>query len=364
MTANPATEFQTLHEFVKLARNRLSPEIWDYLIGGTETETTLKRNRRALDSIAFRPRVLRDVSEVDGRARFLDIPLRLPIAIAPVGSLESFHPEGGVTAARAAARFGCISIHSSVSKPDIETIGTAAADGATIYQLYVRGDDAFVDAHARRAVEAGCRAFCITVDSQMYSRRERDIARRFVKPWRRDATGIDRQAAFNWNNVRRFKDRHDIPLILKGIATAEDAEMACAHGVDVVYVSNHGGRQLDHGRGALDVLPEVVAAVAGRAAVAIDGGFVRGTDIVKAIALGADLVGLGRLACIGMAAGGVDGVVRMFEILEDEVRICLGLLGVTGFDGIEASHLIRAEPVDAAHVFSAFPLLNLDDPGY
>ena len=363
MTADPGTEFQTLHEFVKTARNRLSPDIWDYLIGGTETETTLKRNRRALDSVAFRPRVLRDVSEVDCTTRFLDVPLRLPIAIAPVGSLESFHPDGGVTAAKAAAEFGCVSIHSSVSKPDIGTIG-AAADGCKILQLYVRGDDDFVDEHVRRAVDAGCRAFCITVDSQMYSRRERDIAKRFVKPWRLSATGINHQAAFNWDNVKRFKDQHEIPLILKGIATAEDAEMACAHGVDVIYVSNHGGRQLDHGRGALDVLPEVVATVAGRATVAIDGGFLRGTDIVKAIALGANLVGLGRLPCIGMAAGGVEGVVRMFDILEDEIRICLGLLGVTGFDQIEAAHLTRAEPVDTPHVFSAFPLLNLDDPGY
>ena len=363
MTANPALEFQTLHEFVKAARNRLSPDIWDYLIGGTETETTLKRNRRALDSVAFRPRVLRDVSGIDCTTRFLDSPLRLPIAIAPVGSLESFHPDGGVTAAKAAAEFGCVSIHSSVSKPDIETIA-AAADGCRVFQLYVRGDDDFVDEHVRRAVDAGCRAFCITVDSQMYSRRERDIAKRFVKPWRLSATGINHQAAFNWDNVKRFKDRHDIPLILKGIATAEDAEMACAHGVDVIYVSNHGGRQLDHGRGALDVLPEVVATVAGRATVAIDGGFMRGTDIVKAVALGANLVGLGRLPCVGMAAGGVEGVVRMFEILEDEIRICLGLLGVTDFDQIEAAHLTRAEPLDAPHVFSAFPLLNLDDPGY
>ncbi len=131
----------------------------------------------------------------------------------------------------------------------------------------------------------------MTVDTAVYSRRERDLARRFVKPWRLRATGQDFQAALSWDQVKRFKDRHDIPLILKGIATGEDAAIACDHGVDAVYVSNHGGRQLDHGRGSIEVLPEVVKAVAGRAVVMVDGGFMRGTDVVKAIALGAQMRG-------------------------------------------------------------------------
>jgi len=196
----------------------------------------------------------------------------------------------------------------------------------------------------------------------MYSRRERDLARRFAKPWRARATGQEFQAALSWDHVKRFKDLHNIPLILKGIATAEDAALACDHGVDGVYVSNHGGRQLDHGRGSTDVLPEVVAAVNGRATVIVDGAFMRGTDVVKAIALGAQAVGLGRLSCCGLAAAGQAGLVRVFELLEEEIRICLGLLGVNRLSALDSSYLHPASPVRPAHVTSAFPLL--DEEGY
>src|SRR2546426_554607 len=178
----------------------------------------------------------------------------------------------------------------------------AAANNFRIFQLYVRGDDGWVDDVVKRAVDHGYTAFAITVDTAMYSRRERDLARRFVKPWRQRATGHEYQASFSWDNVKRFKDKHRIPLILKGIATAEDATSAVEHGVEGVYVSNHGGRQLDHGRGTLDILPEVVQAVGGRATVLVDGGFVRGTDVVNALALGAHAGGRGRIACCAPAA--------------------------------------------------------------
>jgi glycolate oxidase len=140
--------------------------------------------------------------------------------------------------------------------------------------------------------------------------------------------------------------------------------IACEHGVDFVYVSNHGGRQLDHGRGAIEVLPEIVAAVAGRARIIVDSGFSRGTDIVKAIALGANAVGIGRLYCYGLAAAGAPGVMRVLEILEEEIVECLGLLGLTGFAGLDKSYLHAATPTGPAHVHSAFPLLNLEDEGY
>ncbi|HEY3194578.1 MAG TPA: alpha-hydroxy acid oxidase, partial [Candidatus Dormibacteraeota bacterium] len=158
--------------------------------------------------------------------------------------------------------------------------------------------------------------------------------------------------------VKRFKDRHTIPLILKGIATAEDADLACEHGVDMIYVSNHGGRQLDHGRGTIEILSEIVAAVGGRAAVMVDGSCLRGTDVVKAMALGAQAVGIGRLACMGLAAAGQAGLVRTLELLEDEIRICLGLLGVNNYSMLNASYLHAAQPVGPAHVMSAFPLLE------
>ena len=185
--------FQTLHEIVRAARANLAPGPWDYLAGGAETETTLKRNRLALDSLAFRPRVLRDVSKIDSGATFLGRPLRIPVMLAPVGSIETFATGGGATAARAAAEFGVPLMLSSVCNPGLEAVATAA-DSFRVFQLYVRGDDAWVDDHVRRAAAHGYAAFCVTVDTAVYSRRERDLARRFVKPWRLRAAGQDYQA--------------------------------------------------------------------------------------------------------------------------------------------------------------------------
>lgn len=363
MTTAKAEDFLTLHEFVKEAKARLSPGNWDYLVGATETETTMLRNRMALDTVAFRPRVLRDVSAIDVAGRFLGKPIALPVMLAPVGGLENFHPDGGAPAARACDAFGVPIMVSSVSLPGLEGMA-AATRGPKVFQLYVRGDAAWVDEVARDAIRHGYDAFCLTVDTAIYSRRERDIAKRFVKPWRERATGQHFQAALNWDDVKRFKDRHAIPLALKGIATAEDAALAVEHGVEVVYVSNHGGRQLDHGRGALDVLPEVVKAVDGRAKVWVDGGFSRGSDVVKAIALGAELVGLGRLYCYALAAAGEAGVARMLHILREEVHEVLGLLGATRFGDLDGSYLHKAPPAVMPGVHSAFPLTNLSDPGY
>ena len=357
MTSNLEERFQMLHEIVKAARQNLEPGPWDYLIGGAETETTLRRNRQALDSIAFRPRVLRGVSRIDGASTLFGRPVRIPVMVAPIGSIETFTPGGGATAAKAAAEFGIPLMLSSVCNPGLEAVA-AAADAFRMFQLYVRGDVGWVDDHVRRAVEHGYAAFCLTVDTAVYGRRERDLARRFVKPWRVRATGFDYQAGLTWDHVKRFKDTHAMPLILKGIATAEDAALACDLGVDGLYVSNHGGRQLDHGRGTTEALPEVVAAVSGRATIIVDGGFLRGTDIVKAVALGAAAVGIGRLACVGLAAAGQAGLVRVLELLEEEIRICLGLLGVERLAQLDRSHLHPATPVVLPHATSAFPLLD------
>jgi len=350
--------FLTLQEIVAAARRNLAPGPWGYLVGGTETEATVRRNRHALDSIAFRPRVLRDVRDIDVGGEFLDARIRLPVLLAPVGGLESFVEGGAAAAARASAAFGVPQMLSSVGVPGLEATA-AAANNLRVYQLYVRGNANWVDDYVHRARDNGYRAFCLTVDSAVYSRRERDLAGRFIKPWRADAAeGSAYQAALSWDEVKRYKDRHDLPLILKGIATAEDAEIAVQHGVDVIYVSNHGGRQLDHGLGSTAVLPEVVAAVAGRAQVWVDGGFMRGSDVVKGIALGARCVGLGRLACLGLAADGVAGLVRTLEILEEEARICLALLGVTSFAALTPAHVTAAPAVSEPSVLSAFPLLG------
>jgi isopentenyl diphosphate isomerase/L-lactate dehydrogenase-like FMN-dependent dehydrogenase len=358
------TEFQNLHELVRKARANLNQNAWDYIVGGTETETTLRRNRMALDEIAFRPRVLRDVSAIDPSVEVFGRKLRLPVLLAPVGALESFDPGAAASAARAAGSFGAAHMLSSVSQPGLENVAKAAPDALRIYQLYVRGDDAFVEDHVSRAIANGYTAFCLTVDTAHYSRRERDLAKRYVRASRARVTGSDFQMALEWRTVKLIKDKYQIPLILKGIATAEDAAIALDHGVEWIYVSNHGGRQLDHGRGAMHVLPEIVAAVAGRAGVMVDGSFCRGTDIVKAIAMGADFVGLGRLQCWALAAAGEAGIVRMLELLEDEVIRCLGLLGVTQFTELDKSYLHAAAPTNLPSVFSAFPLLDIEPYRY
>jgi isopentenyl diphosphate isomerase/L-lactate dehydrogenase-like FMN-dependent dehydrogenase len=215
-----------------------------------------------------------------------------------------------------------------------------------------------------RAIAHGYAAFCLTVDTAHYSRRERDIAKRFVTAGRRRVQGRAFQAALDWRTVKRIKSRFKIPLAIKGIATGEDAAIALEHGVEWIYVSNHGGRQLDHGRGSMDVLPEIVAAVAGRAKIIVDGSFCRGGDIVKAIAAGANLVGMGRMQCFALAAGGEAGVVRLLELLEDEVQRCLGLLGVNTFAELDRTYLHAAPPANAPHVLSAFPLLKIEDYRY
>ena len=358
MNAPLTEQFQTLQEIVAAARSNLAPGPWSYLIGGAETETTVRRNRMALDSLAFRPRVLRNVSRVDSSSVFLDQKTRLPVLLAPIGGLESIVEGGAASAARAAAQFGVPQMLSSVCQPGLEQTA-AAADTLRVFQLYVRGDDAWTDDWVRRARDNGYRAFCFTVDVAAYSRRERDIVGRFVKPWRaRAIEGAPFQAGLSWDQVKRYKDRHDLPLIIKGIATVEDAEIAVQHGVEVIYVSNHGGRQLDHGLGSTAVLPEILKAVKDRAEVWVDGGYMRGSDVVKAMALGAKAVGIGRLTGLGLAAAGVPGLVRTLELLEDEIRICLGLLGVTSYAELTPAYLAAAPAANLPDTFSAFPLLT------
>ena len=352
-------KFQVLHEFAKAAKNNLNKNIYDYVFGGAETETTVKRNRMAIETHALRPRVMRDVSKMNAGVDRFGMRLKLPVCLAPIGSLQQISSGGGAAAASGAGRFGCAHMLSSVCEPGMDAVAEAAPDACRIFQLYVRGDEDWVDDKVRQAQDLGYKAFAVTIDLDAYSRRERDISKRFVTAGRQAAVGETHQARFDWSDVDRIKKICKIPFILKGIATAEDSKLAVEHGVDVVYVSNHGGRQLDHGRGGLDVLPECVEAVNGQAQVWIDGGFMRGTDIVKAMALGADMVGLGRLQALALAAGGEDALVRMLEILEHEVQIALMLLGVTGYDELGPEYVYK-EPLAVAdpHQFSGFPLLG------
>ncbi|MBS0241435.1 MAG: alpha-hydroxy-acid oxidizing protein [Proteobacteria bacterium] len=355
-------DIEVLHELVAPAKAALSKETWDYLMGAGETETTYERNRLAIDSLAFRPRVLRDVSKVDTTTTFLGHKMRLPVILAPIGSLQDMHKDGVLGPSRAARAFGVMHMLSSVAKPGLEEVAKAVPDYPKLFQLYVRGDQAWVDERIATAVECGYAGIALTVDLDYYGRRERDLAKRYKPTARRASGGSGHgdpfQAAFSWNDIKRIRKNTRLPLILKGIATAEDAKICVEHGVDVVYVSNHGGRQLDHGLGGIEVLPEVVAAVKGSAKVVVDGGFMRGTDIVKAMILGADAVGLGRLQGLALSAGGEAMVVRTLEILETEIISVLGLLGVTSFAELDPSYVTKTAPIVRPGPFPAFPLLR------
>lgn len=350
-------KFQVLHEFVAPARENLSHGNWDYLMGASETETTHRRNRLAIDCLAFRPRVLRNVEDVDIGTTFLGHRLELPVILAPIGSMQDFVEGGGLVPTRAAARGGCLHMLSSVCAPGPEAVAEAV-DHPKIFQIYVRGDAQWVDDLVAQALGFGYTAICFTVDLDYYGRRERDKAKRYQPSARRHSVGNDHQQRFNWADIERLRNKFNCPLILKGIARADDALIAADIGVDVIYVSNHGGRQLDHGHGSLDVLPEIVNALERRAQVIVDGAFMRGTDIVKAMALGADAVGIGRLQGLAAAAAGEDGIVRMLGLLREEIEGTLGMLGVTSYAELTPDYVSRVETLHAKGWHAAFPLLD------
>ena len=352
-------DYLTLSEITKRAKQNLSKNVWDYLVGGADTESSIKRNRYGVDSWVFRPRILNDVSTVTARTELLGVPLRLPVVLPPIGSIQVFESGGAASVAKAAKEFGVLQILSSVCTPDFETLASEVP-GPRIYQLYLLGDQAWMDDLIARCIEAGYTAFCLTADTQTYSRRERDIMKRYVPGSGRQVGVADfgYQATMTWKTVEHIKSKFDIPLVIKGVALAEDAERCVACGVDVVYVSNHGGRQLDHTRACIDVLPEVVAAVDGRVPVLVDGGFMRGADVVKGLCLGATAVGMGRFESLAMAAGGEPVVLRALEILEHEVLTTMALMGVSDLKDLHPGLLEKVPPVTPAHVLSAFPLLE------
>ena len=348
-----AVDFVTNQEIIVAARRNLTQTVWDYLTGGAESETTMRRNRYGLDGLAFRPRVLIDVSKIDTAATFLGHKLKIPVMLAPIGSLQALTPEGGVAVAKAGAEFGTINFVSSVTQPSLEEIAAAGAN-PKIFQLYVQGDLKWVENIVHRVQQAGYSALCLTVDTAHYGRRERQMMDRWLPPSRRGA-GYEYRTGLTWKILDAIKKMAGLPFILKGVATAEDAALAVAHGVDAVYISNHGGRQLDHGRATIDMLPEIVAAVGGRAEIILDGGILRGSDALKAIALGAKAVAIGKLQGWGLAAAGQAGLVRVLELLEEEIVTTMGLLGVTRLDQLGAAHLCKVAPLEPAHEMSAFP---------
>lgn len=342
----------TIQEVVGTARAKLSPQVWDYSCGGADSEATLRRNRSAFDHLAFQPRVLRGIGKPDISTTFLGHRLSLPVMFAPVGSIARFHADGALACARVAERAGTASFVGTLASPSLEEVRIGAAC-LLIFQLYVYGDRQWTERLVRRIEGAGYSAICLTVDLAAYGRRERDLHNRFFprESIERPNLGAayeaaklvvrdEYNAAFSWEDLAWLREITDLPLILKGILSPEDAERAVEHGVDVVYVSNHGGRQLDHAPAAIEVLPEIVAAVEGKAEVVADSGFMRGTDVVKAVTMGARAVAIGKLMTWGLAAGGEKGLLRTLDLLKTEIASTMANVGAGCVDDLN-SHSLR-----------------------
>lgn len=351
-------QFLTLHEIAKKAKQNLDQGAWDYLVGGADTESALRRNRGGVESWVFKPRILNDVTDVQCATELLGVPLRMPVVMPPIGSIQVFEEGGAASVAKAVQEFGILQILSSVCLPTFEELAEQLP-GPRIYQLYLVGDQAWMDDIIERAMEAGYTGFCLTADTQTYSRRERDILKRYVPLSGRVAGSGDfvAQAAMTWDTVAHIKEKFSIPLVIKGVGVAEDARRCVEMGVDVVYVSNHGGRQLDHTRACIDALPEVVEAVDGRVPILVDGGFMRGADVVKALCLGATAVGMGRLEGMAMAAGGTEALLAALGIVEHEIKTTMALAGISSLDQLSPQLVTREAPLAPPHVLSAFPLM-------
>lgn len=321
-----------LTDFEPLARAVMDPAAFDYVAGGAWDEITLDENLASWRRRRFRPRTLIDVSATDPATSLLGMPSRLPMAIAPMASHGLAHPDGELATARAAGMAGVPYILSTTSSRSIEEAAAAAPEATRWFQLYLQGAPDLSRSLVDRAAAAGYRAIVLTVDLPAFGFRERDRRSGFVLPPLGNFEGRFPPPGrttpnLTWDALAEIRGWSPLPLVIKGILTAEDARLAVEHGLDGVVVSNHGGRQLDRTPAPLDVLEEVVAAVDGRLEVWVDGGVRRGLDIAIALALGARAVLVGRPILWALAAGGQAGVERAITILGEEFDLALRLLG-------------------------------------
>ncbi len=341
-----------LIEYEELARQKLPQPAYDFIAGGAEDEVTLAANRAAFQRIQLRPRVLIDVSNVDLSTTVLGQPVDFPVLLAPVALQRLAHPDGELAVARAAKAAAIIQVLSTMSSCTIEEVA-AAADGPKWFQLYCYRDKEVTKRLVQRAGASGYRALCLTVDVPRLGNRERDlrhqrifppdvIPRNFVHEVDLSAISPGDQGAaiaawaaplldpsLTWRDVDWLRSITSMPVLLKGILTAEDARLAVEHGAAAIVVSNHGGRQLDGAPATIEALPEIVAAVQGRVEVLVDGGIRRGTDVLKALALGAQAVLIGRPYVWGLAAEGEAGVSRVIALLRAELELAMALVGCT-----------------------------------
>ena len=348
----------SIADYEQLAEERLEPGPWAYLAGGSGDEWTLRENRAAFERWTFRPRVLCNVSAISTATSVLGTRLELPVLVAPVAYQQLYDPDGDCATARAAAAVGAGMCVSTFSTRTHEEIAAAAPGLLQWCQLYVFQDRGVTREHLAGAADAGCSAVVLTVDTPHLSQRERDLRVGFEipsdlpLPYARPTIGSAPQnpadqfalldASVSWRDLEWIATEGRLPVVLKGIVTAEDAQLAVEHGAVAIVVSNHGGRQLDGVPATLDALPEVVEAVEGSVEVYLDGGIRRGADVAKALALGADAVLAGRAPLFGLAAAGENGVRHVLELLRDELALALGLLGCTSPDQLARTHVQRA----------------------
>ena len=339
-------ELVNVFDYEKLARTRLAPPLWDFFQGGSDDEVTLRECRAAFQRIKLRPRVLVDVSDIDMRCAVLGTPVAMPLLIAPMASHCVAHPDGECATAQAAGRAGTLMIASTVATRTIEEIAQAAS-GPLWFQLYAYPTLKVAESLVRRAEDAGYRAIVLTVDLPRLGNREKDRRHNITIPPvpYREANFVDVEkvvqawVTLTWDSLAWLRSITSLPIILKGILTEEDARLAVEHGVAGIVVTNHGGRQLDTAIPGIEALPEIVEAVAGRCEVYFDGGIRRGTDILKALALGARAVLIGRPILWGLAVNGADGAYAVLELLRKELEVAMALSGRPTLASIDRSLL-------------------------
>ncbi len=319
-------------EYEALAEPRMHPAAWDYYATGNDDEVTLRENRAAFERIRLRPRMLVDVSQVDTATTALGTPVSMPILIAPTAMHRFACEEGERATARAAGAAGTLMTASTESWCPLEDIAEAAT-GPLWFQLYVYPSRSFAEQLVRRAEVAGYRAIVLTVDAPRFSRRQRSMRSEADLPqyktgnFPETAGEADEVPMLTWADIAWLRSVTSLPLVLKGLLTAEDALLAVEHGIDGIVVSNHGGRQLDTVPATIEALPEVVEAVAGRCEVYLDGGIRRGTDALKVLALGARAVFVGRPILWGLAVNGEAGARHVLELLHTELELAMALAG-------------------------------------
>jgi 4-hydroxymandelate oxidase len=342
-----------LEEFEAIARERLDGPVYDYFAGGAEDEVTVRANREALQRLCLRYRVLVDVTRVETATQLLGAPLAFPVLLAPTALHRLAHPEGEAATARAAAAEAVLMTLSTVSSVPLEEVASAAPSGARWFQLYCFEDRSETEALVVRAERAGYRAIVLTVDAPILGRRERDLRNPFLVPAGiapahspevpRTAQGqwplasVIGQPSLSWKDLGWIRSLSPLPLVVKGIVRGDDAARAVEEGAAAVWVSNHGGRQLDTAIPTADALEEIVAAVRGRVPLILDGGIRRGTDVLKALALGATAAAIGRPQLWGLAAGGEQGVRRVLEMLKGELALAMALSGCRSVSEIDRS---------------------------